>query len=136
KSLVSVAVGAPVQISRRPKHQDEILTPVPAAQGLRPRSVVRCSVLVAMYLSSMTRPRLGKPKARRKTALNWWNEISKTRLNEPKRSPLIVVMQRLHEEGASNELARGAALTGGPQHTNSFFTRFPPGRAGLFDLSG
>jgi predicted phage terminase large subunit-like protein len=36
-------------------------------------------------------------EAERRTAQNWWKEISTTRLNDPKRSPLIVVMQRLHE---------------------------------------
>src|SRR5215471_4531742 len=43
-------------------------------------------------------------EAERKTALNWWKEISTTRLNDPKRSPLIVVMQRLHEEDVSGQI--------------------------------
>src|SRR5215467_14292498 len=43
-------------------------------------------------------------EAERKTALNWWKEISTTRLNDPKRSPLIVVMQRLHEEDVSGQV--------------------------------
>jgi predicted phage terminase large subunit-like protein len=42
--------------------------------------------------------------AERKTALNWWKEISTTRLNDPKRTPLIVVMQRLHEEDVSGQI--------------------------------
>jgi hypothetical protein len=36
--------------------------------------------------------------ADRKTALTWWKELSTTRLNNPKQSPLIVIMQRLHED--------------------------------------
>jgi predicted phage terminase large subunit-like protein len=43
-------------------------------------------------------------EAERKTALNWWKEISTTRLNDPKRTPLIVVMQRLHEEDVSGQI--------------------------------
>src|SRR5262249_57067575 len=43
-------------------------------------------------------------EAERKTALNWWKELSTTRLNDPKRSPLIVVMQRLHEEDVSGQI--------------------------------
>jgi predicted phage terminase large subunit-like protein len=42
-------------------------------------------------------------EAERKTALNWWKELSTTRLNDPKRTPLIVVMQRLHEEDVSGQ---------------------------------
>jgi predicted phage terminase large subunit-like protein len=42
--------------------------------------------------------------ADRKTALTWWKELSTTRLNDPKRSPLIVVMQRLHEEDVSGHI--------------------------------
>src|SRR5215468_3736159 len=43
-------------------------------------------------------------EAERTTALNWWKELSTTRLNDPKRSPLIVVMQRLHEEDISGQI--------------------------------
>src|SRR5262252_4566318 len=43
-------------------------------------------------------------EAERKTALNWRKELSTTRLNDPKRSPLIVVMQRLHEEDVSGQI--------------------------------
>jgi hypothetical protein len=39
--------------------------------------------------------------ADRAAALNWWKEISTTRLNNPKDTPLIVIMQRLHEEDVS-----------------------------------
>src|SRR5262249_985940 len=37
-------------------------------------------------------------EAERLSALTWWREISTTRLNNPKESALVVVMQRLHEE--------------------------------------
>ena len=42
--------------------------------------------------------------ADRKTALSWWKELSTTRLNIPKQSPLIVIMQRLHEEDVSGHI--------------------------------
>jgi predicted phage terminase large subunit-like protein len=42
--------------------------------------------------------------ADRKTALTWWKELSTTRLNNPKQSPLIVIMQRLHEEDVSGHI--------------------------------
>lgn len=37
----------------------------------------------------------------RLTVLNWWKELSGTRLNDPKQSAVVVVMQRLHEEDVS-----------------------------------
>ena len=40
-------------------------------------------------------------EAERLSALTWWKEISTTRLNNPKESALVVVMQRLHEEDVS-----------------------------------
>ena len=40
-------------------------------------------------------------EAERLTALNWWKEISTTRLNDPKKSAIVVIMQRLHEEDVS-----------------------------------
>lgn len=43
-------------------------------------------------------------EAERKQALTWWKELSTTRLNDPKRSPLIVIMQRLHEEDVSGTI--------------------------------
>jgi len=42
--------------------------------------------------------------ADRKTALTWWKELSTTRLNDPKKSPLVVIMQRLHEEDVSGHI--------------------------------
>jgi hypothetical protein len=35
--------------------------------------------------------------AERATARTWWREISTTRLNDPKQSAIVVIMQRLHE---------------------------------------
>jgi hypothetical protein len=40
-------------------------------------------------------------EADRLEALTWWHEISTTRLNDPKRSAIVVIMQRLHEEDVS-----------------------------------
>lgn len=40
-------------------------------------------------------------EAERMHALSWWKEISTTRLNDPKRAAIIVIMQRLHEEDVS-----------------------------------
>lgn len=37
-------------------------------------------------------------EADRARALNWWRELSSTRLNDPKRSAIVVVMQRLHTQ--------------------------------------
>jgi hypothetical protein len=39
--------------------------------------------------------------AERLTARTWWREISTTRLNDPKQSAIVVIMQRLHEEDVS-----------------------------------
>jgi predicted phage terminase large subunit-like protein len=43
-------------------------------------------------------------EAERTTALQWWSELSTTRLNDPKRSALVVIMQRLHEEDVSGKI--------------------------------
>lgn len=43
-------------------------------------------------------------EAERETAIRWWKEISSTRLNDPKNTPLIVIMQRLHEEDVSGRI--------------------------------
>jgi hypothetical protein len=37
-------------------------------------------------------------------ALNWWREILTTRLNDPKRAAIVVIMQRLHEEDVSGAI--------------------------------
>jgi hypothetical protein len=39
--------------------------------------------------------------AERLTARTWWREISTTRLNDPKQSAIVVIMQRLHEDDIS-----------------------------------
>lgn len=46
-------------------------------------------------------------EAERLSALNWWKELSSTRLNDPKQSAIIVIMQRLHEEDISGTILRG-----------------------------
>ena len=43
-------------------------------------------------------------EAERLQALNWWREISTTRLNDPKRAAIVVIMQRLHEEDVSGAI--------------------------------
>lgn len=45
--------------------------------------------------------------AERASALNWWKELSSTRLNDPKLSALVVIMQRLHEDDISGTILRG-----------------------------
>jgi hypothetical protein len=39
--------------------------------------------------------------AERLTARTWWRAISTTRLNDPKQSAIVVIMQRLHEDDIS-----------------------------------
>ena len=46
-------------------------------------------------------------EAERETVLNWWSELSTTRLNDPKRSAVVVIMQRLHEEDVSGKILSG-----------------------------
>ena len=41
--------------------------------------------------------RLVETDADRKRVASWWQEIHSTRLNDPKQSAIVVVMQRLHE---------------------------------------
>jgi hypothetical protein len=43
-------------------------------------------------------------EAERARALNWWSEISTTRLNDPKQAAIVVIMQRLHEEDVSGTI--------------------------------
>ncbi len=40
-------------------------------------------------------------ESERANVLRWWKEISGTRLNDPKQSAVIVIMQRLHQEDVS-----------------------------------
>jgi hypothetical protein len=42
--------------------------------------------------------------AERETAIQWWKELSTTRLNDPKQSAIIVIMQRLAEGDVSGEI--------------------------------
>lgn len=51
--------------------------------------------------------RQAESEAERQQALNWWREISTTRLNDPKRSAIVVIMQRLHEEDVSGVILSG-----------------------------
>jgi predicted phage terminase large subunit-like protein len=45
--------------------------------------------------------RQAESEAERLSALTWWREISTTRLNDPKQSAIVVIMQKLHEEDVS-----------------------------------
>lgn len=40
-------------------------------------------------------------EADRETVKTWWSEISSTRLNNPRESAIVVIMQRLHDEDVS-----------------------------------
>jgi hypothetical protein len=46
-------------------------------------------------------------EAERQTVLNWFAELSSTRLNNPKEAAVIVVMQRLHEEDVTGKILDG-----------------------------
>lgn len=39
--------------------------------------------------------------AERETVLRWWKELRSTRLNDPKQTAIVVIMQRLHEQDVS-----------------------------------
>lgn len=43
-------------------------------------------------------------EAERENVMRGWRELSTTRLNDPKKSALIVIMQRLHEQDVSGEI--------------------------------
>jgi predicted phage terminase large subunit-like protein len=43
-------------------------------------------------------------EAERRQALTWWRELSSTRLNDPKRSAIVVIKQSLHEEDISGHI--------------------------------
>lgn len=47
-------------------------------------------------------------EAERETVQQWWREIRSTRLNNPKESPIVVIMQRLHEEDVSGLILNGS----------------------------
>lgn len=42
----------------------------------------------------------------REETLSWWDQVMSTRLNDPKRDALVVVMQRVHESDLSGHLIR------------------------------
>ena len=46
-------------------------------------------------------------EAERETVSNWWSELSTTRLNDPKQSAIVVIMQRLHESDVSGTILSG-----------------------------
>lgn len=48
-------------------------------------------------------------EADQETVINWWKELSSTRLNDPKQSALVVVMQRLGEKDVSGNILSGAS---------------------------
>jgi hypothetical protein len=43
-------------------------------------------------------------EAERETVLRWWKEVSGTRLNDPKKSAIVVIMQRLHEKDVTGTI--------------------------------
>jgi hypothetical protein len=43
-------------------------------------------------------------EAERENVLDWWRELSTTRLNDPKQAAIVVIMQRLHEEDVSGTI--------------------------------
>lgn len=45
-------------------------------------------------------------EAEREHVLRGWRELSTTRLNDPKKSPIVVIMQRLHEEDVSGQIIK------------------------------
>lgn len=46
-------------------------------------------------------------EAERETVLTWWKELSGTRLNDPRRTAIVAVMQRLHAEDVSGIILDG-----------------------------
>jgi hypothetical protein len=43
-------------------------------------------------------------EAEREAVLQWWKELSSTRLNDPKRAAIVVILQRLHEYDLAGEI--------------------------------
>jgi hypothetical protein len=64
-------------------------------------------------------------EAERARALNWWSEISTTRLNDPKQAAIVVIKQRLHEEDVSGQIL--SSESDDWVHV-SIPTRYDPGR--------
>lgn len=54
-----------------------------------------------------TDPKEIEGSADREAALDWWREISTTRLNDPANNAIVVIMQRLHEEDVSGFILGG-----------------------------
>jgi predicted phage terminase large subunit-like protein len=50
--------------------------------------------------------------ADRQLVKSWWQEVTSTRLNDPKQSAIVVVMQRLHEEDLSGIILDSIEETG------------------------
>ena len=46
-------------------------------------------------------------EAERENVAEWWRELRSTRLNDPKRSAIVVIMQRLHQEDVSGMIMEG-----------------------------
>ena len=46
-------------------------------------------------------------EAERENVLNWWAELSTTRLNSPREAAIVVIMQRLHEDDVSGKILSG-----------------------------
>ncbi len=45
-----------------------------------------------------------RSKTKREAVLTWWDEVMSTRLNDPKKSSRVIVMQRLHEKDLSGHV--------------------------------
>ena len=43
-------------------------------------------------------------EAERETVMHWWRELRSTRLNDPKRSAIVCIMQRLHQQDVSGAI--------------------------------
>lgn len=57
-------------------------------------------------------------EAEREATLRWWRELSNTRLNDSSRTPLIVIMQRLHENDVSGAILEAEARKAASQWTH------------------
>ena len=51
-----------------------------------------------------TTPESVESEAERENVLDWWRELSTTRLNDPKQAAIVVIMQRLREEDVSGTI--------------------------------
>ena len=80
-----------------------------AARALRPVSAAPfwASAVMSLWLTIPTTLRRPKARRERETVSNWWSELSTTRLNDPKQSAIVVIMQRLHEADVSGTILSG-----------------------------